>query len=612
MDVALPKPPQSAVPGTSPNMVHITSSASTPVPQNQKLPSKKPNSSRPKSMRSKKDDELLPPVGHDGPLLIPQNIPPTAATLKVCVIGAGIAGLAAAQFLHQHGINNVVVYESRLRIGGRVQSMSIDGHIVEMGAQFIQDNAANPIVDMCSQLHLRLQSLTNENAGSELLKMFTEKRDPLMREHFPDIDEQKASKAIAADNQMDLSKPLPATDLPIKPHLNAPQAPQHNSTTATDGAYPRSKYDLFMLGAAPTDLSYDMPMYTHEYSDRPAIVLDGLSELVRNMAIGLDIRLGHHVDVVNWNQDFRTDSVLLRYTDAHGQVRNESFDAVIVAVPLGVLKTQTLRFQPPLPYDKAQAIDGLRVGHQNKLILIFEEAFWSQEKMQAPTDDQTSEILTDPSATQPKRKGVVWQDESLGLMAFDCQVGTDLSTATKAAGSESFAALQVVWCGDLALTMNNLQPKECADAIVDKLAQAFSGQATPTLKGFVWVPWSADPHCLGAHSYVPRDEHPSVRLAFAEPFHCGRIGFAGEHTHMVHPSSLHGAYESGIREARRIIHSFTECPVGRLAHPFDQPVSYQTYADLPWKGADENSLATADLSGLPKVAVRLPAMEMAS
>ena len=56
---------------------------------------------------------------------------------RAAVIGAGLAGLAAADGLHRAGVE-VVVLEARERVGGRVWSQRLpNGAIVEMGAEFI-------------------------------------------------------------------------------------------------------------------------------------------------------------------------------------------------------------------------------------------------------------------------------------------------------------------------------------------------------------------------------------------------------------------------------------------------------------------------------------------
>ncbi|MFL5845107.1 MAG: FAD-dependent oxidoreductase, partial [Solirubrobacteraceae bacterium] len=56
---------------------------------------------------------------------------------RVAVVGAGLAGLAAAAALASAGCE-VVVLEARDRVGGRVWSRELDdGSVVEMGAEFI-------------------------------------------------------------------------------------------------------------------------------------------------------------------------------------------------------------------------------------------------------------------------------------------------------------------------------------------------------------------------------------------------------------------------------------------------------------------------------------------
>ena len=54
----------------------------------------------------------------------------------VIVIGAGIAGLAAANRLQEKGVK-VLVLEARNRIGGRIHTERLEGEVVELGATWI-------------------------------------------------------------------------------------------------------------------------------------------------------------------------------------------------------------------------------------------------------------------------------------------------------------------------------------------------------------------------------------------------------------------------------------------------------------------------------------------
>lgn len=51
-------------------------------------------------------------------------------------------------------------------------------------------------------------------------------------------------------------------------------------------------------------------------------------------------------------------------------------DHVILTLPLGVLKAGKVRFEPPLPLRKVQAIQKLNYGVLNKVALLFPSCFW--------------------------------------------------------------------------------------------------------------------------------------------------------------------------------------------------------------------------------------------
>ena len=57
---------------------------------------------------------------------------------RTIVIGAGFAGLAAADRLAERGAD-VLVLEARDRVGGRVWSATLGGVVIERGAEFVLD-----------------------------------------------------------------------------------------------------------------------------------------------------------------------------------------------------------------------------------------------------------------------------------------------------------------------------------------------------------------------------------------------------------------------------------------------------------------------------------------
>ena len=70
---------------------------------------------------------------------------------RVVVVGAGIAGLAAASRLRRAGIACVVL-EARDRIGGRLHTVDLAGVPVDLGGSWIHHPTGNPVSALCDEL----------------------------------------------------------------------------------------------------------------------------------------------------------------------------------------------------------------------------------------------------------------------------------------------------------------------------------------------------------------------------------------------------------------------------------------------------------------------------
>jgi monoamine oxidase len=72
--------------------------------------------------------------------------------------------------------------------------------------------------------------------------------------------------------------------------------------------------------------------------------------------------------------------------------------------------------------------------------------------------------------------------------------------------------------------------------------------------------WYSTPYVQGSYSYqTVQSELAGVGpLTLADPVGQGRVLFAGEATHPSYFSTVHGAIESGWREADRIICGLTQ------------------------------------------------------
>uniref|UniRef100_A0A914P630 Amine oxidase domain-containing protein n=1 Tax=Panagrolaimus davidi TaxID=227884 RepID=A0A914P630_9BILA len=70
---------------------------------------------------------------------------------KVAIIGAGFAGLSAADRFMENGFQNFEIFEAENRIGGRVFPVKYKDGYLQMGAQYIDGNK-NPLYDLAENL----------------------------------------------------------------------------------------------------------------------------------------------------------------------------------------------------------------------------------------------------------------------------------------------------------------------------------------------------------------------------------------------------------------------------------------------------------------------------
>src|SRR6185369_1723973 len=81
---------------------------------------------------------------------------------RVIIVGAGWAGLTAANALRNAGIDHVVL-EGRDRIGGRAHTVDLDGVPIDLGCSWIHDPIGNPMTTFADQA-----AIARRNADHEL------------------------------------------------------------------------------------------------------------------------------------------------------------------------------------------------------------------------------------------------------------------------------------------------------------------------------------------------------------------------------------------------------------------------------------------------------------
>jgi monoamine oxidase len=234
---------------------------------------------------------------------------------RVAVIGAGASGLAAASALIAEGYE-VTLWEARDRIGGRVWTDSGLGMPLDLGASWIHGTDGNPLAELAATLGVKIA----ETEDTAIMRGRGGRRIP------------EVQRPGWLEDVFDV---------------------EHD------------------YGADPEDLNVATYDNDADYDGPEVIFPQGYAQLFQAIPEGLEIQLNRVL------REVAIEDAGVRLTDQAGQMAR--FDAVVVTVPLGVLKQGDIRFDPPLPAGKQAAIDRLGMGLLDKLFLRYDEVFWDRD-----------------------------------------------------------------------------------------------------------------------------------------------------------------------------------------------------------------------------------------
>jgi monoamine oxidase len=279
----------------------------------------------------------------------------------VIVIGAGMAGLAAARALGDH--YRVVVVEGRDRIGGRVWTSRELGAPLDLGASWIHGaERANPIANLAKRFGIVTKPTDWDNNvlyGPNGGEISDRAQNRISREFASVVADASAERKGRND------------DIPLGDALAR--------AVATRSSDPNRRRDLeYAIGFnIEHDYAADVSQLSllhwdddEEIAGADRLFPGGYEQIAQRLAKKLDIRLGHLVERVEYS------GAGVTVTTDHGPVTG---DDVVVTLPVGVLQHDAVEFAPPLPDDKRQAIGRLGMGLLDKCYLRFPRVFWDRD-----------------------------------------------------------------------------------------------------------------------------------------------------------------------------------------------------------------------------------------
>lgn len=272
----------------------------------------------------------------------------------------------------------------------------------------------------------------------------------------------------------------------------------------------------------------------NEFEGEHAQIIGGYSQVPRALwqsPSKLDVRTRRAVKrIIYSNSDW--DGERGRVECDNGEVIDA--DNIVVTVPLGVLKTNSMRFEPELPPWKRGAIERLGFGTLNKVILVYEKAFWdvNQDMFGLLRDSRLNNSLDQEDYISGRGRFYLF---------WNC---------IKTCGRPMLIALMA---GDAAHQAEIESDSVLIEEVTEQLRKMFKPASVPKPSEAIVTRWGKDRFACGSYSYVGAQARPDDYDTMARPI--GNLHFAGEATCGTHPATVHGAYLSGLRAASDVIDS---------------------------------------------------------
>ncbi|KAF5272014.1 hypothetical protein FQR65_LT04995 [Abscondita terminalis] len=470
---------------------------------------------------------------------------------SVIVVGAGAAGIAAATKLLKNGIEDVKILEAENRIGGRVHSVHFGGSYVDLGAEWCYGQRGNAVYDLVKESNVLV---LNADATPILIHSKLKTMDPDFAEELFEIFEQvyeedrKWSKETLGDyvgrkyrnvvekrwgkNSKNLKVALESIDLLEKTVLSFEGAFSWSSVAAaTDYVRSGGNRQLGWNG--------------HGYKTVLEAMMQKLPDPKNALPMDDKIFLNKEVSRIDWNSMVDgEEKVVLECSDGTQYVA----DHVILTVSLGVLKNQhkTL-IVPSLTDDKIQAVEQLGFEAVFKMMLYFEHPWWKRNfpgySFVWDTDDVDDFSEGTPS-TDNRLKTKSWVTSFLTLMPV----------------SGSRNVLSAWFTGQFVPEIERCSDETLINGFMHLMSKfgAWTNPIRPN--NLTRHAWYSNPHFKGTYSYQTlearadgRSKEKILSEPLATPSGKQRLLFAGEATHPTHFGSVHGAIETGFREADRIL-----------------------------------------------------------
>ncbi|HWB53089.1 MAG TPA: NAD(P)/FAD-dependent oxidoreductase [Tepidisphaeraceae bacterium] len=416
----------------------------------------------------------------------------------VLILGAGIAGLHAANLLVDAGMS-VAILEARDRTGGRIRTLYGErfGAPLELGAEFIHGRPPQTF-QLLKNAGLAACDVPDNHYYVHGRKLKDNAK------FWPQIEQVMAR--LGRDGRSDES-----FDVFLRRQRDISSSARRHARDFVEGFDAADATQIGIRGLAMAQRKLEK--IQGELAFRPVGGYGALINYLTNRlrARKASIHLNVMVRQIKW--DPRSCEMV---ANMGGKTRSFSAAKCLVTLPLGVLKAGEVAFSPDVP-GLTETLAAMQMGPVVKIIVRFKKAFW-----------ESSEL----------RDLAFVHGSDLAFPTWWTQLPLRLPLLTGWAGGPPAA--------DLAL----LREKQILDAAISSLARVFS-KSRPWIAREIeshWLAnWAVDPFSRGAYSYVV-----AGGLNNALRFHTlgqKAVYFAGEHT----DAGLIGTVAASLASAERAV-----------------------------------------------------------
>ena len=439
----------------------------------------------------------------------------------VVVVGAGLAGLAAARKLTAEGIDCVVL-EARDRVGGRTLNHSIgDGKIVEVGGQWVGPTQTR-VLELMRELGL--ESFPTYDKGEHVLEY-----EGALNRYTGTIP--KLSKRLLADfGQAQWKLDRMARKVPADAPWTAPKAKDWDSQTLWSwmrrNVYTQGARDALSLGveavwaAQPEDLSLLHVLFYISSAGGLDALWDTEGGAQDSRVIGgsqlISIRMAEELgDRVVLDAPVRrivhsSDKVTVHSDEIEVEARR-----AIVALPPTL--TCRIAYDPPMPALRDQLTQRIPQGAVIKCMAMYERPFWRDQGLTGQATSIEGPVkLTFDNSPPDGSPGVL-----LGFLE-----------------------------GTQARTLGAWQPERRREAVIECFTRLFGREAQSPLD-YVDKSWADEEWTRGCYGcYMPTGAWTAYGPQLRDPV--GPIHWAGAETATVWSGYMDGAVRSGDSAAEAV------------------------------------------------------------